>query len=145
MTIKIKIKVGEVEVEYEGAEAFLDKKLPGLISQLSQVAESVPTDGKEEKKKRRKDGGSVGTLASFLKDKKAGSSQNRRFLATSEWLHRKGKEMLNTGEITKALKNSHQSRLGNPSDTLNQNVSKGFCEKHGKDFFVTNEGRTELG
>ena len=36
-------------------------------------------------------------------------------------------------------------KLSNPSDSLNSNVGKGYCEKDGKHFFVTPEGRQSLG
>ena len=67
MATKIRIKVGNVEVDYEGPEAFLNKKLPELISQLSNYSEKVPDQGDS--------GGGAGagsgvrkpgTLASFL-------------------------------------------------------------------------------
>jgi len=51
---------------------------------------------------------------------------------------------LTTGDVSKALKDSNQSRLGNPSQCLNDNVSKGYCEKDGKQFFVTQEGKVSL-
>ena len=148
MTTKIKIKVGGVEVDYEGPEAFLNKKLPELITQLSSLAKKVPagddrdgggggTGGSE--------GGAAGTLASFLKVKKAGANQNKRYLATAEWLHRKGSERVQTSEVTKALRDNHQTKLGNASQCLNSNVSSGYCEKVGKEFFVTNDGRDSLG
>lgn len=49
-----------------------------------------------------------------------------------------------TSDVTKALKDSNQTRLGNPSDSLNQNVTKGYCEKDGKEFYVTEEGKNSL-
>jgi hypothetical protein len=66
-------------------------------------------------------------------------------LATAAWLYLKGKERLTTSDVVKALKDNHQSRLGNPADCLNQNVGKGLCEKDGAEFFITAEGFTALG
>jgi hypothetical protein len=43
------------------------------------------------------------------------------------------------------LKNAHQTKLTNPANSLNQNVSKGHAEKDGGSFFVTDPGRTSLG
>jgi hypothetical protein len=48
-------------------------------------------------------------------------------------------------DITKALSDNQQGKLGNPGDCLNKNVKKGFCEKEGKEFYVTEEGFTSLG
>ena len=55
-------------------------------------------------------------------------------------------DRLATSDITKALKDSKQSGVGNASQCLALNISKGFCHKDGKkQFFVSDEGRTELG
>lgn len=149
MTTKIRIKVGAVEVDYEGAEAFLNKKLPDLISQLSTLAEQVPEandggGGSGGGGGGAGGGGKVGTLASFLKEAKVGNSATKRFLATAEWLHRKGTKELKTSDVTTAIRTNHQTRLGNASQCLNNNVNSGFCEKHGKTFYVTDEGRATL-
>ena len=144
MTTKICIKVGGVEVDYEGPEAFLDSKLHKLISEVAALAKQSPA--------KRDDGPSSGntgreissTLVSFLKEKKV-SNQTQRFLATAEWLHQKGSERIKTSDVTNALRDSNQRRLSNASESLNQNVSKGFCEKVGKEFFVTSEGKDSLG
>ncbi len=50
-----------------------------------------------------------------------------------------------SGDVVKALKESQQSRMGNPSEVLNQNIHKGHCERDGKEFFVTQEGRDSFG
>ncbi len=91
------------------------------------------------------EGGNV-TLASFLKQTKSNSSQVKRFLATAEWLHRSGKEALTTKDVSSALDKNRQNKLSNPADCLNQNVTKGCCEKRtGGQFYVTDEGRKTLG
>lgn len=142
-TAKIRIKVGEIEVDYEGSETFLNKQLPGLVEKLSQLTEKLPPS-------KKKGGGHVvftasGTLASFLREKNATGSQRMKFLATAEWLHRKGSKHIKTGDVTAALREAQQTRLGNPADCLNKNVAQGYCEKNGSGFFVTDEGRTHLG
>ena len=144
MTTKICIKVGGVEVDYEGPEAFLDSKLHKLISEVAALAKQAPA--------KREDGPSSGntrsetssTLVSFLKEKKV-FNQTQRFLATAEWLHQKGLDHIQTAHITKALQDHKQKKLSNPSDCLRQNVAKGYCQKVGKEFYVTDEGRNSLG
>lgn len=42
MSIKIKIKVGQVEVEFEGSEEFFSKELPVLLKNISSLSASVP-------------------------------------------------------------------------------------------------------
>jgi hypothetical protein len=142
MTAKIRIKVGDIEIDFEGAESFLDKKLPELISRLSQMSET--RNGDPEKDKVRRPAGDPGTLAAFLRASKAGSTKTKRFLATAAWLHRKGSARIRTNDVTKALKDNSQSSVGNASQCLNDNVGRGHCEKDGKQFYVTDEGRATL-
>jgi hypothetical protein len=83
-------------------------------------------------------------LVAFLKEKNATTKQGRKFLATAVWLEAKGKNRLVTGDIIKALKESNQTRLGNASRCLSDNISAGFCERDGKEFFVTEGGKRSL-
>lgn len=82
-----------------------------------------------------------GSLASYIKSKKAEKNQVRRFLVTAHWLSRRTADALTASGVAKALLDNHQKRLANSADCLNKNVSKGFCEKtKGGAFFVTPEG-----
>jgi hypothetical protein len=90
-------------------------------------------------------GGGIGLLASFIKAAKGETKQVQRFLATAGWLFRRGETKLTTSAVSSALSENHQKRLGNPADCLNQNVSKGYCEKQGDGFFITPEGWRALG
>jgi hypothetical protein len=148
--VKIQMKIGEVEFSGEGEQAWVGKQLEKILNAAPTIAASaarrapthssgagaggVPADSNAASQ----------TLAKFLRDKNAAMNQVKKFLATAVWLQAKGKNRLTTGEITRALKDSNQSRLGNPADCLNKNVSKGFCEKDGKEFFVTTEGMASL-
>lgn len=141
--VKIQIKVGELEFSGEGEQAWVS-------TQLERVLKVAPTLAAAKGTERSAGGGMsndtqpgvVGSqsLGSFLRDKNAAVNQVKKFLATAAWLHAKGKKRLTTADVTRALKDNSQSRLGNPADCLNKNVSKGFCEKDGKEFFVTSEG-----
>ncbi|MFI5252019.1 MAG: hypothetical protein ACHQQQ_06245 [Bacteroidota bacterium] len=42
MSSKIKIKIGEIEVDYEGEEKFLINELPNLLKALSELHKSSP-------------------------------------------------------------------------------------------------------
>jgi hypothetical protein len=44
MSSKIKIKVGQVEVEFEGSEEFLSKELSVLLKNVSSLSAGLPTD-----------------------------------------------------------------------------------------------------
>ena len=144
MTTKIRIKVGGIEVDYEGPEAFLESKLQKLISELSDLAKQVPAEHDDSNPSGKTGSGTSATLVSFLKEKKV-DSQTQRFLATAQWLHQNGSERIKTGDVTAALQDHKQKKLSNPSDCLGQNVSKGYCQKVGKEFYVTDEGRNSLG
>jgi len=85
------------------------------------------------------------TLVAFLKSKDALSNNNKKFLATAIWLESKGNSRIKTSEVSAVLKDAKQTKLGNPAECLNQNVSKGFCQKDGQSFFVTEDGRNSLG
>src|SRR5438874_381975 len=117
MTTKLRIKSGDVEVEYEGSESLtaLEKKLPVLLKELSNSSGNL---GGSERltKSGAKAGGSAGktALATFLKNNNATTNQVRKFLATSIWLHDQGKDRLSTSDVPEALRNASQTRLGNP-------------------------------
>jgi hypothetical protein len=84
-------------------------------------------------------------LAAYLREREVGDNQVRRFLATADWLRQRGNEKLSTTAVAKALSDNQQSRLGNPSESLNKNVAKGFCEKTVDGFFITPDGLKSLG
>jgi len=149
---KIEIKVGAVSFSGEGEGRWLSEQLDKVIEKLPQLAGVAPFEpaagggggGGTQTHHIKK--GNVGTLAAFLTEKKA-TSNRRKFLATSVWLHDStGKPRITTGEVKQALKNNSQGKLANASSSLNDNVAKGWCEKDGKNgFFVTDPGRAEIG
>ena len=142
-TAKIQISVGAITFSGEGTEVWLEKQLDKLLASAPSLAAISPaSDPASSDQPESKE---IGALPSFLQKKSATKNQVRRFLATAEWLHLKGARRVQTAEITKALSEANQPRLGNPADCLNQNVSKGHCQTEGKTFFVTPEGRALLG
>lgn len=143
---KIQISVGAIAFSGEGTEDWLEKQLDKLLASAPTLASIHPsTDAASANGETTEVAKDVGTLASFLQKKNATLSQVKRFLATAEWLHKKGRHRLQTKDITAALSKANQKRLGNPADCLNKNVAKGHCEKEGSDFYVTPDGRTSLG
>lgn len=146
---KVSLKIGTIEFTCEGSEAWVAKRMELVFSEASKLAKIAPPPPQSEAVKSdgtvTGNGTQVATLATHLKERKAGTSQNKRFLAVADWLRRKGKPKMTTSDVTRALKDNHQSRLGNATECLNQNVKKGFCQKDGKEFFVTPEGLKELG
>jgi hypothetical protein len=144
-TAKIEISIGAITFSGEGTEEWLEKQLDKLLAAAPTLAAiHPPTDTDSGDQNGPKVAKEIGTLPSFLQKKTATRNHVRRFLATAEWLHNKGKQRLQTGDVVKALSEANQPRLSNPSECLNQNVTKGHCEKEGKTFFVTPEGKTVL-
>ncbi len=147
---KIQFKLGGIEFVGEGEKDWIARQLDKILEKAPKLVALAPV--------RPTTGGSGGvttepgpdaqiaakTLAVFLKEKTATKNQVKKFLATAIWLDAKGKQRMTTSDVTKALKDSNQTRLGNPSDCLNQNKTKGYCEKDGKEFFVTDDGKNYL-
>ena len=150
---RIEFTIGAISFMGEGNKdwvaAQLDKileKAPELtkLAPKKQAAEMAPSDSNQAIQMQQDDSIAQQTLPGFLQEKGAMKPQIRKFLATAIWLTAKGKDRLPTSDVTQALRDSKQSRLSNASDCLNKNVAKGFCEKDGKEFFVTQEGKDSL-
>lgn len=147
---KIEFKLGSIDFCGEGEEKWLAAQLDKVLDRAPELLMVAPKDSEPE----AGNGGNGDesppaasakvSLAKFLDQKNAAKKQIERFLATAEWLTIRGTSKMSTGDVTKALKDNHQPRLANPSDCLNKNVSKGYCEKDGRKFFVTPEGRKSL-
>jgi hypothetical protein len=124
-------------------------KLIEKTPQLVKIVPEKPTEsrGGADGSHSRAAKNTGGTLAAFLKEKNATTNQVRKFLATAIWLHdHENRDPLSTADVTKALTDAKQKELTNAANCLNQNVSKGFCQKkEANQFFVTEEGRTDIG
>lgn len=147
-TSKIKFKVGHISFIGEGEAEWLAKQMDKIIlhaSSLSKIpapklanppaTDSTPSSNPET---------FTDSLVKHLKEKDSKSAA-QKFLVTADWLRRKGKDPISTSDVTSALKENQQSRLSNASQALNDNVSKGFCQKDGNGFFITQEGKEHLG
>ncbi len=151
---KIEIQIGTISFIGEGDPDWLSSQLDKILDKAEALLKlSPPSNGattaansNQQEPANFSNVSEIANkpLATFLKDRNAASKQVEKFLATAIWLEMKGQNGLTTSDITKALKESHQNRLSNPADCLNQNVSKGYCEKNGKEFFVTPEGKQAL-
>jgi len=155
---KIDIKVGAVSFSAEGTEKWLSGELDKVLEKAPELANIAPSErsgngagassnGAEPTRTGSGAGKKLkGTLAGFLKERRATTNQVRKFLATATWLQEHdGKERLTTKEITNALSDAKQTALTNPSQCLAHNVKQGFCQKDGKkQFYVTPEGLEDL-
>ena len=146
---RVEIKVGAFSFTGEGTEKWLSGELDKLLAKFPELISVAPPEtegGDAGAAAKAQNKGKLGTLASFLKGKSATGNQVKKFLATAVWLHdTTRRDRLTTGDIRQALKDAHQTRLANPADVLNQNITKGHAEKDGGSFFVTEPGRTSLG
>ena len=146
---KIEIKVGEVSFVGEGTETWLAAQLEKVIKHLPDLVKVAPPTPPVDQHggahhRTPKPSGASGTLAEFMSAHGKGS-QPRQFLATAVWLDPDENKRLTTRDVSDALKNARQSKLSNPAQALNDNVRQGFCEKDGKQFYVTDKGRAEIG
>jgi hypothetical protein len=145
-TSNVTLSYGSVSFSAEGAEEWVSTQLDKILETATKLSQ-VPTAPKGERKPSLEEVGGpfTATLAGHIRAKNGEVNQVRRFLATADWLRLRKSEKLSTSAVAKALSDNHQKRLGNPSDCLNKNVSKGHCEKSGDDFFITPDGLKELG
>jgi hypothetical protein len=152
---KINFKIGTIEFTGEGDPDWVSTQLDKILNKVPELLKVVPIDKPKDsndlldnKSKQSEMTKAVkpSNLSVFLREKNASTNQVKKFLATSAFLQLNGKDRLTTSDITKALKEANQTKIGNPSEYLNQNVKKGHCEKDGsKEFFVTSHGFEYLG
>jgi hypothetical protein len=143
---KIDIRVGEVSFSGEGEAKWVSEQFDKMLKHLPDLVAVAPVQNDGVSSNVPGAGKAKGTLAAFLTSTNSKANQTRRFLATALWLQNGGKTRLSTTEVSKALSDNHQNRLTNPSQCLAENIKQGFCEKEGKkEFYVTDEGRTEVG
>lgn len=146
---KIELTLGALSFSGEAEQEWLGQQLDKVLEAAPRLAKIEPaaapdaTDssgsGSDVVERQFTD-----SLASYVKAKGGETNQNQRFLLTADWIRRRGNTDLTTAAVTKALKDNQQKRLGNPADCLNQNVSKGYCEKTGDGFFITPDGLKAL-
>jgi hypothetical protein len=144
---KVQFKIGMIEFSGEGEEAWVATQLDKLIEQAPALLKLAPPTASQNSATNNvnpqgghADIGNDVPLGTFLKSKNIGSNQVNRFLATAIWLSVRGNKTPTATDVTKALSDNHQTKLTNTADCLNQNVAKGYCEKQGKQFYVTPDG-----
>ncbi len=142
---KIEISVGSITFSGEGNEDWPEKQLDKLRKSAPSLASATQAPANPAAPGQFHPASDPGRLPAFLQKKGATANQTKLFLATAEWLHAKGSNRITTADVSRALSVADQKRLGNPSDALNKNVTKGHAEKEGKSFYVTPDGRASLG
>jgi len=153
---KIEITIGQITFSGEGEPSWLSEQLDKILDRAESLLSLAPIQipplalGVESGDHEAADLSSHSEIASkplalWLKEKGADTNQVLKFLATAIWSEAKGQNRLQTKDVTSALSNANQKRLANAADCLNRNVKQGFCEKEGKQFYVTEEGKRRLG
>lgn len=153
---KIEITIGQISFSGEGDSSWLSEQLDKILDRAENLLSLVPSQGIHAVQEVNGVGHEAANfsghaeiaskpLAIWLKEKGADTNQNLKFLATAIWIESKGQSRLQTKDVTSALSTANQKRLGNAAECLNQNVKQGFCEKEGKQFYVTEEGKRKLG
>ena len=150
---KLRIKLGDLEFEGEGDPAWLTERFDALLEKAPSFLRA-PKPGQHDQQGNndadahtpiKPDPVIAGKpLGTFLRERKVGENQTKQFLATAVWLESKGQNRMKTGDITKALSDNNQSKLGNPSQCLADNVKQGYCERDKKQFYVTPQGKASL-
>ena len=125
---KIEIKIGQIEFSGQGSQEWVAKQLDKILAKAEELVAIVPPAAQpptDPHHQQMQGDASIAskTLPAFLTDQGASKSQVKKFLATAIWLQGKGNRRVTTSQVTKALKDSNQSRLGNAADCLNKNVS----------------------
>lgn len=142
--------LGGLEFGGTGSEEWLAKQLDKVIAAAPTLSELKLQHKKSQTTAAEPDGDEnaapfTDSLAAHIKAKGGETNQVKRFLATADWLRRKGSATLTTAAVSKALTENHQKKLSNPADCLSKNVTKGFCEKAVGGFYITPDGLKDLG
>ncbi|MBI3571097.1 MAG: hypothetical protein HY082_08340 [Gammaproteobacteria bacterium] len=146
---KIDMKLGALSFAGEGDQAWLAEQLDKVLKAAPEISRTSAPTGKVNPPGSTSntivDGQFPTTLATYIREKGGDANQVDRFLITADWLRRRGEQKLTTSAVGKALRDSQQKRLANPADSLNKNVTKGYCEKADGGFYITPDGLKKLG
>lgn len=148
---KIEIKVGSIEFSGEGEQTWVAEQLDKILDKADclmkfapPVNDQPPNHEAQESSSESEADNTGKPLGAFLREKNAVTNQVQKFLVTAIWLHQKGHKRLRTNDVTTALRDNSQTKIGNPSRALASNITKGHCEKAGNKFFVTDEGKRSI-
>jgi hypothetical protein len=126
MESKIKIKLGPIEVEYEGSEAFLKKELPELIKTVTDLYKS--TDIKidklaEEVQGKKSHGGKLQLSTASIASKLSASSGSDLILAAAAHLtFSKQIEVFTRKQLLAEMKSASGYFKTSYSNNLSENI-----------------------
>jgi hypothetical protein len=127
MASKLKIKLGSIEVDYEGEEQFLKEELPALLKAISDLYATLDHEedersdgGKDLKRARHKSGTKIDLSTRSIAAKLGGTSGRDLILAASAYLAlAAGKDTFSRKEILDAAK----SATGYYKQSISKNLS----------------------
>lgn len=142
MTSKIKIKLGPVEVEYEGGEEFLKKELPDLLSAISKLYKEsgVTVSGLELGNQSGTSGGTVvGTTGTIAAKLSVSSGSDLAIAAAVRLILGMGQGAFTRDQLLNEMKTAssyyNKNYSNNLSKTLNQLVKSGKFVETAKDTY----------
>jgi hypothetical protein len=149
-TAKIEFAVGSLSFSGEATEEWLAKQLDKLLKHaetLPVVASSTTEANDPPVNAQTSNGIASTTLVAFLQKHGATTNQTKKFLAIALWVMAKqGKTTFSTKDVTLALTNAQQQKLGNASQCMANVLKSGQVEKGpGGECYVTPEGKKSLG
>jgi hypothetical protein len=154
MSARIRIKLGDTEVEYEGADRFLAKGLPALLDRLTGVAFEAPAHATKTQPRKthevahaRPASGGKKTAAQIYQAGKAlAKSDALKTLLHAHWLEAHGgKERWKGRDVSTAYASSKAGEPANLSREILKLVKNGFVDGSRKDgWFLTDDGSTEV-
>lgn len=143
MTSRIRIHVGAIEVEYEGAEAFLSEELPKLLESLIKLSTLKPVDNGSETKSATAKAtttnlgvGTTGTIAAKL-----GCDNGPALIsaAAARFTIGAGQETFTRAELVEEMKTAsayfNKNYVGNLSKYLSNMVKSGKLMEVAKDTY----------
>lgn len=146
-TIKIRLKIGQLEVEYEGDVSFTKNDLSNLVDTIlgyykqheTVLSNDLPSDYKGSGKSsdiNHKTELSIKTIASRLKVK---TGPDLVMAATGYLTLVKNKDVFTRGEIIEEMKKANpfykQSHLKNLTGSINSLIKKGCLNETAKDSY----------
>ncbi len=144
---KIEFSLGALSFSGEGETGWLSEQLDKVLSVAPKMDATQHSNLPDDPDRHESNGDDnfTDSLATHIRKNNGDTNQVQRFLATADWLWRRGERHIKTSTVSKYLSDNQQKRLANPADCLNKNVSKGYCEKIGNEFLITPEGKKILG
>ncbi|WP_157956685.1 hypothetical protein [Salinicola halimionae] len=132
MTSKIKIRIGQIEIEYEGSEEFLKEELPDLLKAVTalhkEAGGSLPTNVPESdsaassKTAAAFDGSNLGTTNSIAAKLSAKTGSELAIAAAARLVLGTGLEQFNRKQLLQEMQNATQYYKSSYGSNLSKTI-----------------------